>query len=233
MLASESRAQTLRWDKTSAKYICNRKIILRWCHLNGSSKLDQRRGLIWEMTSGWQGFSQIIIPIIHPKPNQIISHGPSKKLVKICSFKVHSAKGGGRLWSGCHFWSKGEEQIYTLCKTSLLWLRLTKRQWKFQWIQIVQFVATQPMVGDWNGAGAHTNFSTEPMRCLHIFKKTNTLKIENKNTLSGLLAESKQLSLLLRSSPSELSLYFFSFYQTANHWMFSQAPCEAHQGIWS
>ena len=86
--------------------------ILRWCHLNGSSKLDQLRGLIWEMIFGCQGFSQIINPNDSPKtrPDHLKWFKEKAGLLSI-SVKVHSAKGGGRLWSGRHFWSKGQEQL--------------------------------------------------------------------------------------------------------------------------
>ena len=59
---------------TSKLYRMMRIEILRWCHLNGSSKLDLLRGSIWEMISGCQGFSQIINPnhLSETQPNHLL-----------------------------------------------------------------------------------------------------------------------------------------------------------------
>ena len=76
----------------------------------------------------------------------------------------------------------------------------------------------KPMAGDWNGAGAHTNFSTEPMRVKGGIK-----------VLSLFLSLTWHFRCL--KMVFNISMLFSGNW--VSNWQTFPAPCQTHQGLWS
>ena len=142
-------------------------------------------------------------------------------------FQVHPAKGGRRLWSGCHFWSQGEGQLKTswklLCCDSQSESKFDnffqRSRW---WATGTELVLTQTSpLSLWGAfdiwAFDFDKYIERKIWIEFLVEETNLQTyLENKNTISGLPVEWKQSSLPLRSSPSK-SLETFYLPQTANN----------------